>query len=263
MVGKARVKAGVQNGGEFDFIHRNVNLAEPPPAPPEEEEVTERKRLYDWNDLDLSDEEIRRWKQARFSADGAYAWGYGGGCGFTPERAKEWRSIGIHDPYMADQWSAHGFSPKETEEWAKCGFMSFGKDKPELWREVGFPDPSEAQAWRKARFNHAQALSWKEAGLTPAEAKLEASATKNRFHHIPDMYTKHSPKELQNLDAEYELPFGVYRSKDWKRLGFSPDAVSAWEAADKNPYEAAELREQLIGKARLKQLAENAGPSNA
>jgi hypothetical protein len=203
------------------------------------------KKLRDWSDLDIPDHEIEQWKKARFTADDAYAWGDGGGCGFYPDQAKEWRRVGIHDPYMADQWSSHGFTPKETVEWAKNGFMSFSDDKPALWRDSGFSDPSEAGAWRKAKFNHAQALSWKEAGLSLEEAKLEAKATKNKLHHIPDMYEHYTLKQIWYLEGD--SGYG-YNAIDWKRLGFSPDAANAWQAADYAPAQAAELREQLIGK---------------
>lgn len=208
-------------------------------------DATGRKKLRDWNDLDLPDDEIREWKKAHFTADGAYEWGYGGGCGFYPDQAKEWRRIGIHDPYEADQWNSHGFTPKETVEWARNGFMSFSKDQPALWRDSGFSDPSEAGAWRKAKFNHAQALSWKEAGLSPAEAKLEAKTTTDKFHHIPDMYEYYTPKEIWYLEGD--CSYGSYNATDWKRLGFSPDAANAWQAAGYSPAQAAELRDLLVG----------------
>lgn len=214
----------------------------------------ERNKVRDWGDLDMPDYEIREWKKARFSADDAYAWGYGGGCGFTPEQAREWRRVGIYNPYMADQWSSYGFEPRDAVEWAGHGFISVEDDHPELWRDAGFSDPADAGAWHKAGFNHAQALSWKEARLSLADAelnmKLKGKTTKNRFHHTPAMYTKHSPKEIQLLeaDSDYEIPYGLYGSKDWKRLGFSPDAAHAWQSVGKDPYQAAELREQLSGK---------------
>jgi len=208
-------------------------------------DATGQKQPRDWNDLGISDHEIKQWKEARFTADDAYEWGYGGGLGFYPDQAKEWRGAGIYDPYEADQWSAHGFTPKETVEWARNGFMSFSKDQPALWRDCGFPDPSEAGAWRKAGFNHAQALSWKEVELSPAEAKLRAKATTDKFNdEIPDMYEYYTPLEIRELEGE--CSYGAYNATNWKRFGFSPYAANDWGAAGYSPAEAAELRDQLL-----------------
>ncbi len=209
----------------------------------------ERNKVRDWSDLDLSEDEINDWKGAHCTADDAYAWGYGEGYGFYPDQAQAWRSVGIHDPHVADQWASHGFSPTDAVHWAKSGFTSFDQDHPELWRDTGFSDPSDACAWRRAGFNHAEALSWKEIGLQPGDAKLEVNETKNKLHHVPEMYAKHTPQEIQRLgtDSDYAEPYGLYGSKDWRRLGFSPDAAHAWQAIGINPSQAAELRDQLIG----------------
>jgi len=231
---RSRVGKGVPTGGQFKNERRKSTVVEP--------QATEK--LLNWSDLDIPDHEIEQWKKAHFTADDAYVWGDGGGCGFYPDQAKEWRGVGIHDPYEADQWSSHGFTPKETVEWARNGFMSFSKDQPALWRDCGFSDPSEAGAWRKAGFNHAQALSWKEVELSPAEAKLRAKATMDKFNEIPDMYEHYTPKEIWELEGD--CSYGSHNATAWKRLGFSPYAANDWESAGYGPAQAAELREQLL-----------------
>jgi hypothetical protein len=76
-----------------------------------------------------------------------------------------------------------------------------------------------------------------------AEAKLEAKATTDKFHHVPDMYEHYSPKEIWYLEGD--CSYGSYNATDWKRLGFSPDAANAWQAADYSPAQAAELRSMI------------------
>jgi len=232
--------------GQFDNEFPTLAEGPDPFAQMSEDGVnaTGRRKPRDWSDLDIPDHEIKQWKKARFTADDAYAWGYGGGCGFYPDQAEAWRRAGIHDPYEADEWNSHGFTPKEMIEWARNGFMSFSKDQPALWRDCGFPDPSEAGAWRKAGFNHAQALSWKEVELSPAQAKLEAKATADKFNEIPDMYEYYTPLEIRQLEGD--CSYDSYDATAWKRLGFSPYAANDWGSAGYGPAQAAELRDQLL-----------------
>ena len=248
-VSQRRRKPNGQFDNEFATLAKGPN----PFAQMSEDgiDATGRKKLRDWNDLDLPDDEIREWKKAHFTADGAYEWGYGGGCGFYPDQAKEWRRIGIHDPYEADQWNSHGFTPKETVEWARNGFMSFSKDQPALWRDSGFSDPSEAGAWRKAKFNHAQALSWVEADVDIETAIATSTQTGNKFHHIPEMYQWHDQRDLDNPANDAVAvtldPISRYHLyHKWFQHGFSASAAYYWAMADYSPDQAAELRDKYL-----------------
>jgi hypothetical protein len=203
-----------------------------------------------WHDLadrlDLSEREVTQWKDAGFTADDAYAWGDGGGCGFSAGQAQEWKRVGFQDPYVADSWSAYGFDPQEARRWYDAGFTNFEDDYPALWRDTKFSDPSDAQEWREAGFNHAQALSWREASISCEAAKEFFSNTGSNLRHVPEMYFTHDQKYLAELNAGIGSPYGIYGSKDWQRLGFSPEAAAAWQSSGWGPERAAELRHRLM-----------------
>ena len=210
----------------------------------------------EWLGIDVPEEDRAEWRDAGFTADEADQW-YN--CGFSAYYAREWTDNAFNDPYEADQWSAYGFKAEEAASWYDAGFTSLDEDHPELWRDtlapVLRPDQEKhwhAKEWRDAGFNHAQALSWIEEGvLDPQNAKAEAQKTGNKFHHLPEMYAKHTLSELAMLDSvtgSWLSPYGLYGGKDWERLGFSPDAAKAWANTGISPASAAELRERYAGR---------------
>jgi len=224
--------------GQFDNEFATLKKG-PDPLPQE-------KR--DWSDLyDIPEHEVSKWQAAGFSADQAHTWGEE--CGFYPDQAQEWRLVGFHDPYVADEWSSRGFDPKEAREWIACGFASIERDRAPLWRDAGFPTPKDAQEWREAGFNHAQALAWVEEGMTCDAAKEQSETTGIKLHHAPEMYMTYTRKQLASLSTDEQgwgSPYGLYGSKDWIGLGFSPDAAAAWQSIGYNPHEAFDLRRWYV-----------------